>query len=167
MNSTFSSPSFIRLFERVWISLDDIFVCIAVILAVFQLTNLLHRTMRHYFRLPAYIAQCFHFVLLFIAVIFVIGHLVGDSTAISLFSGLSIGFGYALQPYIVSLMAGATFVSMGIMTRGDTLTINGNTVVIDHVGLLYVSAKQGPKTTYFPNSLLSASPFTVGRPVSL
>ena len=94
--------------------------------------------------------------------IFLVGHLIGSDTATSLFSGFSIGFGYAMQPYIVSLLAGATFRSSSMFRAKDSLQINGQDYVLDHVGLLYLCAtsSDGYKT-YFPNSMLAGTPVGV------
>ena len=124
-NSTVSDAeangSLFSLFERIWYSLDDIFVCFGVFLVATQLAKSTYGCMRNYFRLSFYVSQATHFALLFTAVIFLIGHLVGSETAISFLGGLSIGLGYALQPYIVSLLAGGTLLTMETIREGDEL----------------------------------------------
>ena len=155
--------SFLELFARIWYSLDDILVCLGVFLVASRCSRALHSCLRVYFEMSAYVSQSAHFLLMFTVIVFLASHLVGVSTAESLFGGLSIGFGYALQPYIVSLVAGGTFMLTRIIRRGDQLRIGEQTVVVDHVGLLYVSAKQDKMTMYFPNAILTSRPFSVSR----
>lgn len=158
-----ANGSLFSLFERIWNSLDDIFVCFGVFLVATQFTKSVYGCMRHYFRLSFYVSQATHFALLSTVVIFLIGHLVGPETAISFLSGLSIGLGYALQPYIVSLLAGGTLLTMQTIREGDELRISGQSATVEHVGLLYVTTKQDTFKTYFPNAMLAQTPFSVRR----
>ena len=158
-----SSTSFIDLFSRIWNSLDDILVCIGVFLVVQVISSRLNHCLLNYFNMSAYIAQSAQFLFLFSTIIFLISHLIGSSIAVSLFSGFSIGLGYALQPYIVSLLAGGTLRMSDIIRRGDTIIINDQSLVVDHVGLLYISTKKDKAITYFPNAMLSSTPFSIQR----
>ena len=119
--------------------------------------------MRHYFRLSFYVSQATRFVSLSVVVVFLVSHLAGAETALSFLGGLSIGLGYALQPYIVSLLAGGTLLSMETIQRGDELRIGEHTAVVEHVGLLYVTTKKETVKTYFPNAMLAQTPFSVRR----
>lgn len=157
------SVSLLDLFQQVWDSLDDIIVCVGILILSLKCTRSLHFCMRSYFGCMAYISQAVHFAVLFTITVFLMSHLVGMETAKSLFGGFSIGIGYAMQPYIVSLVAGGTFLFTSILRAGDRLEIGQQTVIVDHVGLLYVAAKTGKTTTYFPNSMLASSPFSVMR----
>jgi len=167
VNSTVSDAkangSLFSLFEHIWNSLDDIFVCFGMFLVVTQLAKSTYGCMRHYFKLSYYISQATHFALLSTFVIFLIGHLMGAETALSFLGGLSIGIGYALQPYIVSLLAGGTLLSMETLREGDELRIGKLTATVEHVGLLYVTTKQKTFKTYFPNAMLAQTPFSVRR----
>ena len=171
MNETISSVSslevngisLVTLFERIWESLDDIIVCVGMLLLSSKISRAFHSCLRVYFEMSEYVSQSVHFLLMFVMVAFLLGHLVGAETAQSLFGGFSIGIGYALQPYIVSLVAGGTFIFTRILRSGDQLTINGNTVLVDHVGLLYVAAKNDKQITYFPNAMMAQHPFSVLR----
>lgn len=155
--------SFLFLFQRIWYSLDDILVSLGVFLIACQVSRFLHYCLRYYFRASAYISQATHFVFLFTVFVFLVSHLLGASTAASLFGGFSIGFGYAMQPYIVSFVAGGTFMITRIVRPGDQLTIGDKTVMVHHVGLLYVATKYEKSTTYFPTAVLAQAPFSVTR----
>ena len=158
-----SSTSFIELFSKIWNSLDDILVCLGVFLVVQVFSSRLNHCLLNYFDMSAYIAQSAQFLFLFSTIIFLISHLLGSSVAVSLFSGFSIGLGYALQPYIVSLLAGGTLRMSNIIRRGDTLIIEEKSLVVDHVGLLYISTKKDKVITYFPSAMLSSRPFSIQR----
>jgi small-conductance mechanosensitive channel len=149
------------LLTTVWYSLDDIFVCVGVFLAARVLATAIRSSLRDYFKCGHYISEISHFAILFVVIIFLVGHLIGTGTANSLFGGFSIGFGYAMQPYIVSLLAGATFRSGAMFKTKDVIQINGFDYVVDHVGLLYVCATRDGYKTYFPNSLMVQSPVGV------
>ncbi len=162
-NTDTSSTSFIELFSKMWNSLDDILVCVGVFLVVQVFSSQLNNCLFNYFKTSAYISQSAQFLFLFTTIIFLISHLIGSSVAVSLFGGFSIGLGYALQPYIVSLLAGGTLRMSNIIRQGDTITINEDSLVVDHVGLLYISTKKNKVITYFPNAMLSSTPFSIQR----
>jgi small-conductance mechanosensitive channel len=157
------STSFTELVNNIWNSLDDILVCVGVFLVTHIFASGLRQILRVYFHLGAWISQSAQFLVLFSVLVFLAGHLLGVDTAISLFSGFSIGLGYALQPYIISLLAGGTLYASGLLRRGDRLHINDNTMVVESIGLLYVSAKNDKLTTYLPNAMLSSRPFSILR----
>jgi len=147
------------LLDTVWRSLDDILVCAGMFIVSQVFSGYCSWSLRTYFQCSHYTSQTVHFTILFMVFIFLVGHLIGSATATSLFSGFSIGLGYAMQPYIVSLLAGATFRSTGMFERGDSVRISGSEYVLDHIGLIYVCAsdeKDGYKM-YFPNSMLSGT----------
>jgi len=156
-----SFESLDMLLSTVWHSLDDIFVCIGFFLTSQVIANSVRWSLLNYFKCSHYTSQIFHFGFLFLVFIFLVGHLIGSSTATSLFSGFSIGFGYAMQPYIVSLLAGASFRSGSMFRANDLLRINGEDYVLEHVGLLYLCASSGGYKTYFPNSMLTQTPIAV------
>jgi small-conductance mechanosensitive channel len=156
-NSTLGDHTLTTLFEKVWSSLDDILACVGVLLVSRILANSLHWCAKSYFELSIYSAQAIHFGFLFVVFMFLISHLIGSSTAVSLFSGFSIGFGYAMQPYIMSLLAGATFRSTDMFRKGDSVRIDDQIYILDHIGLLYVCVKKDNFVTYFPNAKLSSS----------
>ncbi len=161
------STSFTQLFETIWFSLDDVLVCVGVFIVAHLVSNSIFNCLKHYFKWSSFVAEASKFVILFTTIVFLVSHLVGGTTATSLFGGFSIGFGYAMQPYIMSLLAGGTFRSSGMLQRGDVLKVGESVLVVDHVGLLFVTAKKDKFTTYFPSSTLAAQPFSVSRPVAL
>lgn len=155
------------LMSTVWYSLDDLFVVIGVFLAVNVLARSSEWCLRNYWETSYYVAQTLHFGLLFVVGVFLIGHLIGADVANQMFSGFSIGIGYAMQPYIVSILAGATFKGGSMFSRGSgeqvVLSINGKEYVLDHVGLLYLCATSDGFKTYFPNSMLASTPVSVKK----
>lgn len=160
--------SLASLATTIWYSLDDIFVVLGVFLAVNVAARSSEWCLRHYWETSDYVAQALHFGLLFIVGIFLIGHLIGEEIGVQMFSGFSIGIGYAMQPYIVSLLAGATFKGGSMFYKkaeqSVALRINGNDYVLHHIGLLYlcVTDTDGYKT-YFPNSMLASTPISVKK----
>ena len=157
-----------KLFTTMWYSLDDIFVCVGFFLVVKVFAEHVNWCLQHYFDTSQYTAHALHFSLMFSSIIFLVGHLIGQSTATSLFSGFSIGLGYAMQPYIVSLLSGFSFRSGVIFSKEDSekisMKIQGEVFELDHIGLLHVCAisNDGYKT-YFPNSILGSSIISIKR----
>lgn len=156
-----SFESLDTLLTTVWHSLDDILVCVGVFIISQVFSSYCSWTLQTYFQCSHYTSQGVHFAILFTVFIFLVGHLIGSSTATSLFSGFSIGLGYAMQPYIVSLLAGATFRSTGMFRAGDQVTINGSAYTLEHIGLIYVCVRDKDFCVYFPNSMLSGTPVGV------
>lgn len=157
-NSSNTDNTLSTLFDTIWNSLDDILACVGVFLASRMVASTLHWCALSYFNLSPYSAQVIHFVFIGAMLLFLISHLIGSSTAVSLFSGFSIGFGYAMQPYIISILAGATFRSTGMFPAKCDIRIHDKIYTLDHIGMLYVCvvSKDG-FITYFPNSTLSES----------
>ena len=156
------------LMSTIWYSLDDLFVVLGVFLAINVVARSAGWCLRNYWETSYYVAQTLHFGLLFVVGIFLIGHLIGADVATQMFSGFSIGIGYAMQPYIVSFLAGATFKGGSIFSSRSgeqvVLEINGNEYVLDHIGLLYLCATSSNGfRTYFPNSMLASTPVSVKK----
>tara|TARA_B110000046_G_scaffold176855_1_gene202987 strand:+ start:51 stop:548 length:498 start_codon:yes stop_codon:yes gene_type:complete len=149
----------------IWYSLDDIFVCVGFFLLAKVLAEYTHWCLYQYFRTSPYTAQAFHFAFLFAIFVFLVGHLLGESVTTSLLSGFSIGFGYAMQPYIVSLLRGAAFRSGVVFPKDDsekiTIRINDEEFQLDHIGLLHVCVTANGFKTYFPNSYLGSTPISI------
>ena len=144
------------LLNSIWTSLDDILVCVGMFIVAQVFSGYCSWSLQTYFHCSHYISQSIHFIILFMVFIFLVGHLIGSDTATSLFSGFSIGLGYAMQPYIVSLLAGATFRSTGMFKAGDKLRIQGGEYELEHIGLIYVCASDSTGySVYFPNAVLA------------
>ena len=160
-----STNTFTNFFTTVWSSLDDILLCLGVALVsvpvLFACSNGIHI----YFETSVYIAQTINFFCLFSLFAFVLGHLVGDNVAVSIFGGFSVGIGYALQPYIVSLLSGITYYSSSMLKEGDLIVLKGSKYRIKSTGVLYIIAEELEKT---PDSPMSSEPsLTVYLPNSM
>lgn len=92
--------------------------------------------------------------------IFLLGHLLGERVAVSLFGGFSVGLGYAMQPYIVSLLSGATYYSSSMIREGDQILLDDKKYVVIDNGILYICAKDSKDNivVYLPNSMFESSP---------
>ena len=77
----------------------------------------------------------------------------------SILGGFSIGIGYALQPYIISFLAGSTL--RMTLVKGKVILFNGQKLTVEHLGLLYVCAKHDGIKTYIPNAYFQSVPLTV------
>ena len=162
-----SRNTFNDFFTAVWASLDDILLCVGIILVSIPILFTCSRGIHIYFKTSIYVAQAINFICVFALFAFVIGHLVGESVAVSLFGGFSVGIGYALQPYIVSLLSGLTYYSSSMLKEGDIIVLNNRRYRIQSNGILYIVAEEMPTvegiiqkdlpppalTVYLPNSM--------------
>lgn len=151
--------SFEALFTTLATSLDDIFIAASTFVVLRVLSSWLYWCMHTYFRLSAYISEVVNFGMWFVLTVFVLNHLFGAELSTSLFSGFSIGMGYAFQPYIVSLFTG---LCNGFMIRaGDTIMLDGRPMVVRKLTLFYVAVASGESTTYLPHAYFASRPLVV------
>ena len=85
--------------------------------------------------------------------LFLLGQAAGEESTISMLQGFALGVGYALQPYIVSLLSGATYFSTGMLKAGDQILIEKDEYKIISNGVLYIEAENITKNiiVYVPN----------------
>ena len=155
-----SDSSFTHLFTKIWSSLDDILLCFGVLLVSVPFFFACSKGMHQYFKCSIYLSQLSNFVAVGGVLIFLLGHLLGDQVAVSLFGGFSVGLGYAMQPYIVSLLSGATYYSSSMISEGDQILLDNKKYVVIDNGILYICAKDSKDNTvvYLPNSMFESSP---------
>ena len=155
--------SFETLFGTVWNSLDDVLICVAVFFLSQSMGRFLYWCVAHYFGQSKYAAELTSTLWMMCTIVYLVGHIAGSQSAVSLFSGFLIGVGYAMRPYTTSLVTSAMLKSSDIVRAGDVIQISGTDYTIDHVGLLYVCARNGEYMTYFPVDRMSTTPFTVKK----
>lgn len=155
-----SDNSFTNLFTTIWSSLDDILLSFGVLLVSVPFFFGCSKGLHQYFKCSIYISQLFNFVAVGGILIFLLGHLLGERVAVSLFGGFSVGLGYAMQPYIVSLLSGATYYSSSMISEGDQILLDDKKYVVIDNGILYICAKDSKDNivVYLPNSMFESSP---------
>lgn len=147
------------LFTKFAESLDDIFIAVATFILLRVLSSWLYWCIFAYFRFSAYVAEVSNFLLWLVLSVFVLNHLFGTEISTSLFSGFSIGMGYAFQPYIVSLFTG---LCNGFMIQtGDTILINDKPCRVIKLTLFYVAVNADGYTTYLPHAYFTSRPLQV------
>ena len=145
---------------------DDIIITIGIYLCVRIITKWLYWMMRTYFRYSAYFSGCVHFVFYAIASVLLLTHVFGGDIALSLFSGFSIGVGYAVQPYIISLIEGVYLSSKltekSFKENGSRIMFNDTESTVKEVGLLYVHVSQkingSDVDVYIPHAAFNRAP---------
>ena len=155
-----STSSFTNLFTTIWSSLDDILLSFGILLVSIPFFFTCSKGLHQYFKCSIYISQLFNFVAVGGVLIFLLGHLLGEQVAVSLFGGFSVGLGYAMQPYIVSLLSGATYYSSSMISEGDQIVVDNQKFIVIDNGILYICAKDSKDNTvvYIPNSMFENSP---------
>lgn len=154
--------SFGTLLASIWSSLDDILICFGAFLVARYIANSLQLHAIGYFDLGTYVAESAQAVFMTTACIFLTSHLLGPTVTISVFSGFSMGIGYALQPYIISLLAGLNFQAMGIVKENNIIQVGDENYKVLSVSLLYICGKhESGSLTYFPNAYFQEIPLTV------
>lgn len=151
--------SFETLFTNVAGSMDDIFIAVTTFLVLRVVSSWLFWCMHVYFRLSAYVSETVNFLLWLLLSVFVVNHIFGTEISTSLFSGFSIGMGYAFQPYIISLFTG---LCNGFMiSPGDTIMLGGETLTVKKLSLFYVVVTSGEYQMYVPHSFFKSTPLKV------
>ena len=151
--------SFETLFLNIWESLDDVFICVTMAIILRVLSKWLYWCLSSYFDVSTYLSDSINFLFLGTIAVFLLNHLFGPDIAPSLFSGFSIGLGYAFQPYIISLFTGLYNKSSGLLQKNDTIVINNTPVTVISITLLHVVVrnKEGA-VSYIPHSFFQSSP---------
>ena len=155
--------SFSTLFSKIWNSLDDVLICVCLFALALKASRIFYWCTQVYFRQSVYAAEIVSALWLGTVVVYLSSHLIGEATAVSLFSGFSIGIGYAMQPYITSVVSSAALKAMNMLKKGDTLQMGGVDYEVHHVGLLYVCTKNDKYYTYFPVTRFLSAQFSVHR----
>lgn len=155
--------SFELLISTIWLSLDDVLICIGALLVARVLATALYWCLHTYFRIAVYESELTQFAFLSVIIVFLVSHLFGSTALTSIIGGISIGFGYALQPYILSLLAGSAFRAMNTVSKDDTILFNGGNVRVKHVGLFHICVQKDGFDTYIPNAYFQNSPLTIQK----
>lgn len=142
----------------IWESLDDILICLSVFLLLRVIASWCYWCCFSYFKCDEYISGLVEFVFLGTLSIFVLTHLFGPGVALSLFSGFSVGMGYAFQPYIISFFTG--FWTRQFIKKGDRLFLNQKIVVVDHISILYICVRIDNMKSYITHSQFQSTPLT-------
>ena len=152
--------TFTKLFTTVWQSLDDILLCAGILLVSIPLLTSCSHRVHSYFKYSVYVSQSINFVSVAVVLVFLLGHLMGEKVAVSLFSGFSVGIGYALQPYIVSLLSGATYYCSNMIKEGDEIVVDKKRYRVIDNGVLYICAQEVSEDmlVYLPNSMFENRP---------
>ena len=95
------------------------------------------------------------FLLLTTVSLYLLGHVAGEASTVSILQGFALGVGYALQPYIVSLLSGATYFVSGIISANDVIFVDGNKYTIVSNGILYIEARSDDISIFVPNNFFN------------
>lgn len=150
--------SFETLFLNIWGSLDDVFICVTMAIVLGVVSQWLYWCLSSYFHLSTYMSDSVNFLFLGTISVFLLNHLFGPTIAVSLFSGLTIGMGYAFQPYIISLFTGLYNTSSGLIRKGDKILFNGKSVTVTSVTLLHVVVRGEVGEIYIPHAFFQSTP---------
>ena len=158
--------TFELLLTSVWLSLDDIFICLGAFIVARVLASGMFWCLRSYFNIGAYESQLAQFSFLAVVVVFLISHLFGETAITSILGGFSIGIGYALQPYIICFLSGSTLRAAGILRKGQTVIMPGDPpkmLTVEQLGLLHICVSDEKTTTYIPNSYFQTAPLVIAK----
>lgn len=150
--------SFETLFLNIWASLDDVFICVTMAIVLRVISQWLYWCLASYFHLSTYLSDSINFLFLGTTSVFLLNHLFGPEIAVALFSGLTIGMGYAFQPYIISLFTGLYNKSSGLVQKGDRILFNNKTVRVTSVTLLHVIVSGEVGDIYIPHAYFQSTP---------
>mgnify|MGYP006102986467 CR=1 FL=1 len=145
-------------FHKIWNSIDEFFLCVGMIIITVPIVMTISSTSQHYFRFSLWTAQMLIFLSLSTLFLYLLSSVAGESTSVSMLQGFALGVGYALQPYIVSLLSGTTFFSTGMLSTNDIIIVDGSEYTIVSNGILFLEAKHNLKdlTIYIPNNFFNS-----------
>ena len=156
--------SFEKIGSNIWDSIDDIFISVGLLLLTTILSKHLYFFMNDYLILGHFTAQLTQVGLFFAVVVLVVQHLFGAATSSAILGGFSIGFGYALQPYIIALFNG--FVLRQGINNHQWLEIPNvlpqKRMKIKYIGMFHTCLDETDAGNFFvSNSLLTGHPFGI------
>jgi hypothetical protein len=126
--------------NTVWGKLDDFVLFISIILISVPIILKIGPVVQNYFKYSLWTGQMITFSLLTSVFLFLFSRVAGETSAVSILQGFALGVGYALQPYIVSLLSGATYFATGMISSDDIIVINEKEYIIVSNGVLYIEA---------------------------
>lgn len=155
-----TSSSFQSLFETIWNSLDDILLCIGLFMIARIVAKTLKWSLYEYFDTSKFVSQIVEFLFMTIVNIFLISHLCSQAILQALFGGISIGVGYAFQPYIISFFTGMMIRAENVFGKNDQITIQDQSGEVEHIGMFYTHLKNG---SCVPNAIFQNAIFSVKK----
>jgi len=156
INSPIELP-FTFALNNIWNSIDDFVMCIGVVIITVPIVISVASLTQHYFRYSLWTGQMVTFVSIASIFLYLLGHVAGETTTVSMLQGFALGIGYALQPYIVSLLSGTTFFSTGMLAADDIIIIDNTEYTIVSNGILFIEAKHNSQDLkiYVPNNFFN------------
>ena len=122
---------------ELWENLDDVFVSILIIVIGNQIAHLLYKFTKDFLKLGILPAQTIKIVLQAFVFVVILLQILGDDVVRSFTGGISIGIGYALQPYIISIFNGLMIHNDDIIIPGDNKSY-GSIISIPSMNLINV-----------------------------
>ena len=122
---------------ELWENLDDVFVSILIIVIGNQIAHLLYKFTKDFLKLGILPAQTIKIVLQACVFVVILLHILGDDVVRSFTGGISIGIGYDLQPYIISIFNGLMIHNDDIIIPGDNKSY-GSIISIPSMNLINV-----------------------------
>jgi hypothetical protein len=139
----------------IWNSLDDVLLCIGIVLISVPIIVNIGLSAQNYFKYSLWTGQMITFLLLTTVSLYLLGHVAGEASTVSILQGFALGVGYALQPYIVSLLSGATYFVSGIISANDVIFVDGKKYTIVSNGILYIEARSDDISIFVPNNFFN------------
>ena len=153
---------FSSMFDTVWMTIDDVLVSVALLLITFSITERLYVFLKSYLNVNMFVSQGINFAITLMVVLLVIQHLFGMQTYASLIGGVSIGIGYALQPYIIGLFNGMMMQSREPFSVGSEIEFEQVKGTVQEIGLFYTYiCTDKDKKVVIPNQMFHQGFVTV------
>ena len=156
--------SFQTIGTHIWDSIDDVFIAVGLLLVTTILSTHIYFFLNDYLILGHFPAQLSQVGLFFAVVVLIVQHLFGTMTASSIFGGFSIGFGYALQPYIIALFNGIVLRGVQGINNNVELDIPGVLAKkrkVKYVGMFHTCLEYENGQYFVSNNIFQQSPFII------
>ena len=140
--------------DNIWESLDDIFVGVLVLTIGQTLARGTHYVLAELLRYPMFLVDVITTSWRFFLFAVCLYQILGVGAIQHFGGGFSIGIGYALQPYIVSMFNGAALFGGGVVKTGKRVRFKPEDeyMTVEHVGLFFTRLSRGKEIILIANA---------------
>ena len=138
--------------DNVWESVDDIWVGVLVLTVGHMIAHGVHYLLGRLLKYPMFIVDIITTSWRFFLFAVCLYQIIGVGAVQHFVAGFSVGIGYALQPYIISMFNGAAMFGSGMVERGALVKFKADDtdwMTVIHVGLFFTRLEYGRDTVVF------------------
>lgn len=142
--------------SNIWEVLDDVLIAVLVLVIGSSFARLLHHVVHDLLRYSMFVADLMTTTVQGFLFGVCLYQLLGVAAVNSFVGGFSIGIGYAMQPYIISMFNGAALFSL---YKGGRVRVGSDDKVynVDGIGLFFTRLETDDGLLLIPNTKMLSS----------